>query len=72
MESKASAVWNGSLREGTGAISLESGVLEEVPYTFKSRFEGERGTNPEELIAAAHSACFSIPVALRNIRSIRR
>jgi len=60
MEHKASAVWRGSLREGKGLISSSSGALKEVPYTFKTRFEGEKGTNPEELIGAAHSACFSM------------
>ena len=60
MQSKANAVWTGSLKEGAGKITLASGVLSEVPYTFKTRFEGAKGTNPEELIAAAHSSCFSM------------
>jgi len=60
MESKATAVWKGSLKEGTGVISTGSGVLKDTPYTFKTRFEGAAGTNPEELIGAAHSACFSM------------
>ena len=60
MESKANAVWKGSLKEGQGTISTGSNVLEDVAYTFKTRFEGAKGTNPEELIAAAHSSCFSM------------
>ncbi len=60
MQSKASAVWTGSLKEGNGRISTGSGVLADVPYTFKTRFEGAKGTNPEELVAAAHSSCFSM------------
>lgn len=60
MESNASAVWKGTLKEGNGVISTGSGVLSQIPYTFKTRFEGAHGTNPEELIAAAHSACFSM------------
>ena len=60
MQSSAKAIWKGSLKEGNGAITLGSGALSEVPYTFKTRFEGAKGTNPEELIAAAHSSCFSM------------
>lgn len=56
----ASAVWNGSLKEGKGMISSESGVLSGVTYAFGTRFEDEKGTNPEELIAAAHAGCFSM------------
>jgi osmotically inducible protein OsmC len=63
MESNAKALWTGSLKEGHGAISTNSGVLKEVPYSFKTRFEGAKGTNPEELIAAAHSACFSMALS---------
>ena len=63
MESKATAQWNGSLKEGKGTISANSGTLTSVPYTFATRFEGAKGTNPEELIAAAHSACFSMALA---------
>ncbi|MFN8390741.1 MAG: OsmC family protein [Bdellovibrionota bacterium] len=63
MESKAKAVWKGSLKEGQGIISTDSGVLSNVPYTFKTRFEGAKGTNPEELVAAAHSACFSMALS---------
>lgn len=60
MESRADAVWKGSLKDGSGTITTGSGVLSAVQYTFKTRFEGAKGTNPEELIAAAHAACFSM------------
>src|SRR5262245_33593443 len=60
MKQKASAIWNGSLKEGKGSISTGSGVLSSVPYSFRMRFEDEKGTNPEELIAAAHAGCFSM------------
>jgi osmotically inducible protein OsmC len=54
---KAKAVWHGTGRAGDGHLSSESGVLAETPYSFKTRFENEKGTNPEELIAAAHAGC---------------
>jgi len=60
MESKAHAKWTGSLKDGKGVISSGSGAIKELPYTFATRFEGAKGTNPEELIAAAHSACFTM------------
>lgn len=60
MESRATAVWKGGLKDGAGAISTGSGILKETPYTFKTRFEGASGTNPEELIAAAHASCFTM------------
>ncbi|MGH7880764.1 MAG: OsmC family protein [Candidatus Binataceae bacterium] len=60
---KASAVWNGSLKEGKGKITTDSGVLSNTPYSFTTRFENERGTNPEELIAAAHAGCFTMALA---------
>ena len=60
---KASAVWNGSLKEGKGTISTESGVLSTTPYSFSTRFENARGTNPEELIAAAHAGCFTMALS---------
>ena len=63
MGRKATAVWNGSLKEGKGNISTESGVLSKSPYSFKTRFENERGTNPEELIAAAHAGCFTMALS---------
>ena len=60
MKRKASAVWRGGLKEGKGTISSESGVLKETQYSFSTRFENGIGTNPEELIAAAHAGCFSM------------
>ena len=60
MKRKASAVWQGGLKDGKGAISTESGVLKEAQYSFGTRFENGVGTNPEELIAAAHAGCFSM------------
>ena len=63
MDSKASAVWNGSLKDGSGQISSESGALSSAAYTFATRFEGSAGTNPEELIAAAHAGCFSMALS---------
>jgi osmotically inducible protein OsmC len=59
----AEAVWRGELRGGEGRITSESGVLEDVGYSFSTRFENEPGTNPEELIAAAHAGCFSMAFA---------
>jgi osmotically inducible protein OsmC len=63
MVRKASAVWNGSLKEGKGTVSTESGVLSNAQYSFSTRFENGRGTNPEELIAAAHAGCFSMALS---------
>jgi osmotically inducible protein OsmC len=63
MQRKASAVWNGSLKEGKGKISTDSGLLKDAQYGFTSRFESGAGTNPEELIAAAHAGCFSMAFA---------
>ena len=60
MKRKASAVWRGGLKDGKGLISSESGVLKETQYSFSTRFENGVGTNPEELIAAAHAGCFSM------------
>ena len=57
---KAKAVWRGTGRAGSGNLSTDSGVLAETPYSFKTRFENEKGTNPEELIAAAHAGCFTM------------
>ena len=57
---KAKAVWRGTGRAGNGHLSTDSGVLSETPYSFKTRFENEKGTNPEELIAAAHAGCFTM------------
>jgi osmotically inducible protein OsmC len=63
MERKANAVWQGGLKDGKGEFSTTSGVFSHVPYSFKTRFEGAPGTNPEELIAAAHAACFSMALS---------
>jgi lipoyl-dependent peroxiredoxin len=60
---KAKAVWRGTGRDGGGTVSTESGVLTGTPYSFRTRFENEKGTNPEELIAAAHAGCFSMTLA---------
>jgi lipoyl-dependent peroxiredoxin len=59
----ASAQWSGDLKSGTGSISTRSASLKGVPYDFKKRFEGAAGTNPEELIGAAHAACFSMALS---------
>ncbi|MGH8178081.1 MAG: OsmC family protein [Steroidobacter sp.] len=63
MKRTASAVWNGGLKDGRGAISTQSGVLSETQYSFGTRFEEGKGTNPEELIAAAHAGCFSMALS---------
>jgi osmotically inducible protein OsmC len=61
---KGSAVWSGGLKDGKGTISTESGALSDYPYGFSSRFEGMKGTNPEELIGAAHAGCFTMALSL--------
>lgn len=61
---KASAVWKGDLKTGQGEISTETGVLKSAPYGFKARFEDGPGTNPEELIGAAHAGCFSMALSM--------
>jgi osmotically inducible protein OsmC len=66
MKRTATAVWSGDLKTGNGAISMQSGVIKDSPYTFKARFEDESGksaTNPEELIAAAHASCFTMQLS---------
>jgi lipoyl-dependent peroxiredoxin len=63
MERSATAVWNGALRDGKGSISTESGALSDAPYSFVTRFENGKGTNPEELIAAAHAGCFTMALS---------
>lgn len=60
MKRKGSAVWQGGLKDGKGTVSTESGAVSGVPYNFSMRFEDAKGTNPEELIAAAHAGCFSM------------
>lgn len=62
---KATAVWQGTGKDGTGNLTTDSGVLSKTPYSFKTRFENERGTNPEELIAAAHAGCFTMALAFQ-------
>ncbi len=64
MQRKASAVWQGGIKDGKGSITTDSGVLTATPYSFSTRFEGAPGTNPEELIAAAHAGCFSMALSL--------
>lgn len=63
MKRKASAEWNGGLKDGKGTISTDSGVLRDTQYSFSTRFENGAGTNPEELIAAAHAGCFSMALS---------
>ncbi|OHC11438.1 MAG: OsmC family peroxiredoxin, partial [Pseudomonadales bacterium GWC1_66_9] len=63
MKRTGSAVWQGNLKEGKGSLSTQSGVLKEQPYGFNTRFEDQPGTNPEELIGAAHAGCFSMALA---------
>ncbi|TAJ72788.1 MAG: OsmC family peroxiredoxin [Phenylobacterium sp.] len=62
---KAHAVWRGTGRDGDGALTTDSGVLKDSPYSYRTRFEGQPGTNPEELIAAAHAGCFTMALAFR-------
>jgi lipoyl-dependent peroxiredoxin len=64
MKRSASAVWKGGLTDGKGSVSTGSGALSAVPYNYRMRFEEEKGTNPEELVAAAHAACFSMALSL--------
>jgi osmotically inducible protein OsmC len=63
MKRKASAAWQGGLKDGKGAISTESGALDKTQYSFGTRFESGKGTNPEELIAAAHAGCFTMALS---------
>jgi len=63
MQRKANAVWKGGLKDGRGTLSSASGVLKDTKYSFSTRFENEPGTNPEELIAAAHAGCFSMALS---------
>jgi lipoyl-dependent peroxiredoxin len=64
MKTNGSAVWQGGIKDGKGAISTRSGALMDYPYGFSSRFEGKPGTNPEELIGAAHAGCFTMALSL--------
>ena len=63
MERKAGAVWKGGLKDGKGTVTTASGILKATPYSFSTRFENAPGTNPEELIAAAHAGCFSMALS---------
>ncbi|MGB7842783.1 MAG: OsmC family protein [Salinimicrobium sp.] len=63
MKRNATAVWNGTLKEGKGHLTTGSEALHKVPYNFKMRFEDEKGTNPEELIGAAHAGCFTMQLS---------
>ena len=63
MKRKASARWQGTAKEGQGTLSVDSGTLKDTPYTFKARFGDGKGTNPEELIAAAHAGCFTMALS---------
>jgi osmotically inducible protein OsmC len=65
MKRKASAQWRGGLKDGSGTISTESGLLQDAQYGFRTRFEDGVGTNPEELIAAAHAGCFSMALSVQ-------
>ena len=69
MDRKGSAVWEGTIREGKGSVSTESGVLAATPYSFTSRFEHGAGTNPEELLGAAHAGCFTMAVCAALTRA---
>jgi osmotically inducible protein OsmC len=62
---KARAVWTGTGKDGTGNLTTDSGVLDATPYSFKTRFENEKGSNPEELLAAAHAGCFTMALAFQ-------
>ena len=63
MERTASAVWNGSLKDGKGTVSTQSQILHDAPYSFVTRFENAKGTNPEELIGAAHAGCYTMALS---------
>ncbi|MBJ9974519.1 OsmC family protein [Pseudomonas sp. S75] len=64
MKKTASAIWEGGIKDGKGRLSTESGALKQNPYGFNTRFEGSPGTNPEELIGAAHAGCFSMALSM--------
>ncbi|NJW53232.1 OsmC family protein [Salinimicrobium oceani] len=63
MKRNATAIWNGTIKEGKGHLSTQSQVLQNTPYSFHTRFENEKGTNPEELIGAAHAGCFTMQLS---------
>jgi len=62
---QAKAAWRGAGRDGDGDLSTDSGVLSEIPYSYRTRFENQAGTNPEELLAAAHAGCFTMALAFQ-------
>lgn len=64
IQKSGSAIWKGALKDGNGVVSTQSGVLDDEAYTFAKRFEGQAGTNPEELIGAAHASCYSMALSL--------
>jgi osmotically inducible protein OsmC len=64
MKRKATAIWNGTIMEGSGALTTQSEILNNTPYSFKSRFADGTGTNPEELLAAAHAGCFTMKLSI--------
>ena len=64
MKTNGSAVWQGGLKDGRGAITTHSGALKDYPYGYAARFEGKPGTNPEELIGAAHAGCFTMALSM--------
>lgn len=64
MKRRATAVWNGTIMEGSGNLTSQSGTLNNTPYSFKSRFADAAGTNPEELLAAAHAGCFTMKLSI--------
>lgn len=70
MNRYGSAEWHGGLKDGTGTLTTESNILHKTQYSFHTRFEDEKGTNPEELIAAAHAGCFSMAFAAQLEKSI--
>jgi lipoyl-dependent peroxiredoxin len=65
MKRSGSAVWKGDLKTGTGTVSTESGAVDKIAYSFSKRFGDEKGTNPEELIGAAHASCFSMALSMQ-------
>src|ERR1700740_102526 len=64
IQKQGSAIWQGTIKEGGGTVSSQSGALKEIPYGFNTRFEGKSGTNPEELLGAAHASCFTMAMSL--------
>jgi osmotically inducible protein OsmC len=69
MKNSATAVWQGTGKEGSGSLSTKSGILNKATYSYKSRFEGDNNTNPEELIAAAHAGCFTMKLSFMLVEA---